>query len=191
MTQWVVHGSAPGIWTHKLWATEAECTNMTTTPLGWPQFIGFLRGDILKIEINRVWSHLLYSTQEYLLPHSLSLVQSLSSWPRGMHTGRRDGTHTHQPQDLVCWMTCGQFSTSATHLFLRHFLVNTSASSVPSWVASGLRVCGIEKKRRPFDSGLTSAGGICNFLLLDHSVQLSLKEAHLLPQGPLLAILTA
>ena len=33
----VVHRSAPGILTSKLWAAEAECANLTVVPLGWPR----------------------------------------------------------------------------------------------------------------------------------------------------------
>ena len=33
---WAVCRSVPGIWTYATWATEAECTNFTTMPLGRP-----------------------------------------------------------------------------------------------------------------------------------------------------------
>ena len=37
MAWWVVCKSEPRIWTSKPRATEAECMNLTATPLGWPQ----------------------------------------------------------------------------------------------------------------------------------------------------------
>ena len=43
MAWWAVCKSSPRIWTCKLWATKAECMNLTTIPLGQPLASCFLR----------------------------------------------------------------------------------------------------------------------------------------------------
>ena len=41
MAWWAVCRSTPRIQTHKPWAAEAECANLTIRPLGWPQDVNF------------------------------------------------------------------------------------------------------------------------------------------------------
>ena len=99
MAWWAVRRSTSGIWACEPQVAKAECANLTTMPLGWPQDVGFLILFCLSLVLEADRETKIQVRVVYLA------AEGNIHWRWGLREGSEDS------QESVCYQAsypCGQ-----------------------------------------------------------------------------------